>query len=102
MTARLSRAFGRVPVPTPPEALVRTLAQLAALTALLTAALTGPAAASSTATATAEPGTAPAAVAPQPREVNQGYSIPVGAITDLGALPVLGGLGLDFARLMGV
>ncbi|MFJ9692124.1 hypothetical protein [Kitasatospora sp. NPDC101183] len=42
---------------------------------------------------------APAAAAP--REVNQGYSIPVGAVTDLGALPVLGGLGLDFARLLG-
>ncbi|MFF8774015.1 hypothetical protein [Kitasatospora sp. NPDC015120] len=84
---------------------MRTLAQLTALTALLTAALTGPAAATATATATAsataEPGTAPAA-ASQPREVNQGYSIPVGAVTDLGALPVLGGLGLDFARLMGV
>lgn len=32
---------------------------------------------------------------------NQGYSIPVGAITDLGALPVLGGLGNDFAHLLG-
>ncbi|MEU6972178.1 hypothetical protein AB0A71_31545 [Kitasatospora aureofaciens] len=36
-----------------------------------------------------------------PRAVNQGYSIPVGGITDLGALPVLGSLGLDFARLLG-
>ncbi|AUY52819.1 hypothetical protein [Streptomyces sp. CB01881] len=35
------------------------------------------------------------------RDANQGYSIPVGAVTDLGALPVLGGLGLDFARLLG-
>ncbi|MFH9352797.1 hypothetical protein [Kitasatospora sp. NPDC017646] len=33
-----------------------------------------------------------------PRTVNQGYSIPVGGVTDLGALPVLGSLGLDFAR----
>ncbi|MFI1519196.1 hypothetical protein [Kitasatospora cineracea] len=32
---------------------------------------------------------------------NQGYSIPVGAITDLGALPMLGGLGNDFAHLLG-
>ncbi|MFB6890273.1 hypothetical protein ACFCX4_13260 [Kitasatospora sp. NPDC056327] len=64
---------------------MRTFALLATLTAVLTGALTGPAAA-----------------APQQREVNQGYSIPVGAITDLGALPVLGGLGLDFARLLGV
>ncbi|MFJ5230998.1 hypothetical protein ACIQBJ_14015 [Kitasatospora sp. NPDC088391] len=32
---------------------------------------------------------------------NQGYSIPVGAITDLGALPMLGGLGKDFAHLLG-
>ncbi|MFJ5123080.1 MULTISPECIES: hypothetical protein [unclassified Kitasatospora] len=45
-------------------------------------------------------GTAEAADA-APREVNQGYSIPVGAITDLGALPVLGHLGTDFARLLG-
>ncbi|MFG2844382.1 hypothetical protein ACGF12_14575 [Kitasatospora sp. NPDC048296] len=36
-----------------------------------------------------------------PREVNQGYSIPVGGVTDLGALPVLGSLGLDFAKLLG-
>ncbi|MFJ3217688.1 hypothetical protein ACIPLC_17430 [Kitasatospora sp. NPDC086801] len=50
----------------------------------------------------------PAAAAPSaaatdatPREVNQGYSIPVGGVTDLGALPVLGSLGLDFARLLG-
>ncbi|MFF1901816.1 hypothetical protein [Kitasatospora sp. NPDC058218] len=45
--------------------------------------------------------TAAATPAPAPREVNQGYSIPVGAVTDLGALPVLGTLGLDFARLLG-
>ncbi|MFJ2866478.1 hypothetical protein [Kitasatospora sp. NPDC087314] len=55
--------------------------------------------------ATATPATAtPATAAPTaaaPREVNQGYSIPVGAVTDLGALPVLGSLGLDFARLLG-
>ncbi len=67
---------------------MRTFALLATLTAVLTGALTGPAAA-----------------APKPREahreVNQGYSIPVGAVTDLGALPVLGSLGLDFARLLG-
>ncbi|MFJ3789555.1 hypothetical protein [Kitasatospora sp. NPDC090091] len=37
----------------------------------------------------------------QPREVNQGHSIPVGGITDLGALPVLATLGLDFARILG-
>ncbi|MFG3226086.1 hypothetical protein ACGF07_15060 [Kitasatospora sp. NPDC048194] len=42
---------------------------------------------------------APSAAAP--REVNQGYSIPVAGVTDLGALPVLGSLGLDFARLLG-
>ncbi|MFE6052278.1 hypothetical protein ACFQ6N_16110 [Kitasatospora sp. NPDC056446] len=48
------------------------------------------------------PATAAPAAADSPlREVNQGYSIPVGAVTDLGALPVLGGLGLDFARLLG-
>ncbi|MFJ2191311.1 hypothetical protein ACIOJE_25825 [Kitasatospora sp. NPDC087861] len=60
--------------------------------------------------ATATPATAaptaatPATAAPTaaaPHEVNQGYSIPVGAVTDLGALPVLGSLGLDFARLLG-
>ncbi|MFB8168904.1 hypothetical protein ACFC60_13240 [Kitasatospora purpeofusca] len=84
MTARLPRAFSRTPVPAPPEAPLRTFALLAALTAVLTGALAGPAAA-----------------APKPREVNQGYSIPVGAVTDLGALPVLGSLGLDFARLLG-
>ncbi|MER5355187.1 hypothetical protein ABT093_33300 [Kitasatospora sp. NPDC002551] len=66
---------------------MRTIAKLAALTAVLAPALTG---------ALSGP---PAAA--QPREVNQGYSIPVGAVTDLGALPVLGGLGLDFARLLG-
>ncbi|MFE7191683.1 hypothetical protein [Kitasatospora sp. NPDC057541] len=84
MTAPLLRAFSRAPVPTSSEAPVRTLALLAVLTAALTGALAGPAAA-----------------APEVREVNQGYSIPVGAVTDLGALPVLGGLGLDFARLLG-
>ncbi|MFB7911247.1 hypothetical protein [Kitasatospora sp. NPDC056076] len=41
------------------------------------------------------------AAAPATREVNQGYSIPVGGVTDLGALPVLGSLGLDFAHLLG-
>ncbi|MEV7770381.1 hypothetical protein [Kitasatospora sp. NPDC086791] len=40
-------------------------------------------------------------VTPALRVVNQGYSIPVGGVTDLGALPVLGSLGLDFARLLG-
>ncbi|MER7752005.1 hypothetical protein [Kitasatospora sp. NPDC097643] len=62
-----------------------------ALTALLLAAVllpVGEAATAATATAAT-------------REVNQGYSIPVGAVTDLGALPVLGSLGLDFARLLG-
>ncbi|MFF7455463.1 hypothetical protein [Kitasatospora sp. NPDC008115] len=69
--------------------LTRHTATLAAvLAAVLATAMAGPAAAAS--------------AGPEPREVNQGYSIPVGAITDLGALPVLGGLGLDFARLMGV
>ncbi|MFE5582858.1 hypothetical protein [Kitasatospora sp. NPDC056531] len=46
----------------------------------------------------------PAVAAPStaaPREVNQSYSIPVGGVTDLGALPVLGSLGLDFVRLLG-
>ncbi|MFG3055843.1 hypothetical protein ACGFZP_33515 [Kitasatospora sp. NPDC048239] len=42
-----------------------------------------------------------AAAHPAPRAANQGYSIPVGGITDLGALPVLGSLGNDFARLLG-
>lgn len=59
-------------------------------TALFSALLLGALAVPATATA-----------APEVREVNQGYSIPVGAITDLGALPVLGSLGLDFARLLG-
>ncbi|MFD0275088.1 hypothetical protein ACFVHB_14470 [Kitasatospora sp. NPDC127111] len=62
-----------------------------ALSAALTTALLGAAVLAGTGTATAA----------SPREVNQGYSIPVGAITDLGALPVLGTLGLDFARLLG-
>ncbi|WP_406207601.1 hypothetical protein OH807_35120 [Kitasatospora sp. NBC_01560] len=66
-----------------------------ALTRTLTAALVGAAALGTAAAA----GTTPAAAAP--REVNQGYSIPVGGVTDLGALPVLGSLGLDFARLLG-
>ncbi|ROR35337.1 hypothetical protein [Kitasatospora cineracea] len=46
----------------------------------------------------AAPALADDAPAPVP---NQGYSIPVGAITDLGALPMLGGLGNDFAHLLG-
>ncbi|MFD7733055.1 hypothetical protein ACFV6F_22020 [Kitasatospora phosalacinea] len=63
-----------------------------ALTALaLAAALLSPAATAATAFAEEAPGPVP----------NQGYSIPVGAITDLGALPVLGGLGNDFAHLLG-
>ncbi|MFD8478501.1 hypothetical protein [Kitasatospora sp. NPDC059673] len=41
---------------------------------------------------------APATAATTP---DQTYSIPVGAITDLGALPQLGGLGYDFAHLLG-
>ncbi|MFE6870984.1 hypothetical protein ACFVFS_31060 [Kitasatospora sp. NPDC057692] len=105
MTARPLRAFSRTPLPTPSEAPVRTLAQLAARTAARTAALTAALTAVLTgvlAGSLAGAPTAPAAAALAPREVNQGYSIPVGAITDLGALPVLGGLGLDFARLLGV
>ncbi|MFJ2576564.1 hypothetical protein [Kitasatospora aureofaciens] len=47
------------------------------------------------------PAATAAEAAPDTREVNQGYSIPVGGITDLGALPVVGSLGLDFARLLG-
>ncbi|MGW3039740.1 hypothetical protein ACWC9T_06725 [Kitasatospora sp. NPDC001159] len=46
----------------------------------------------------------PAIAAPSiaaPREVNQGYSTPVGGVTDLGTLPALGSPGLDFARLLG-
>ncbi|MFJ8622808.1 hypothetical protein ACIRD3_08170 [Kitasatospora sp. NPDC093550] len=65
-----------------------------ALAALLLGAVLVPLAA---APATAAPATA----AGPTRAVNQGYSIPVGGITDLGALPVLGSLGLDFARLLG-
>ncbi|MGA5818006.1 hypothetical protein ACPC54_09125 [Kitasatospora sp. NPDC094028] len=63
-----------------------------ALAALLLGTVLLPAAAASA---------APAAADARPREVNQGYSIPVGGVTDLGALPVLGSLGLDFARLLG-
>ncbi|MEV8323410.1 hypothetical protein [Kitasatospora sp. NPDC056731] len=51
--------------------------------------------------AAAAPANAAPVPVPAPRAVNQGYSIPVGAVTDLGALPVLGSLGLDFARLLG-
>ncbi|MFE2346617.1 hypothetical protein [Kitasatospora cineracea] len=47
--------------------------------------------------APAAPALADDSPAPVP---NQGYSIPVGAITDLGALPMLGGLGNDFAHLL--
>ncbi|MEV7119751.1 hypothetical protein [Kitasatospora griseola] len=43
------------------------------------------------------PTTAPAV----PTTPNQGYSVPVGTITDLGVLPMLGGLGNDFAHLLG-
>ncbi|KJS57337.1 hypothetical protein VM98_01560 [Streptomyces rubellomurinus subsp. indigoferus] len=67
-----------------------------ALAALLLGTVLLPAAAAS-----AAPAAAAAAADARPREVNQGYSIPVGGVTDLGALPVLGSLGLDFARLLG-
>ncbi|MER7667381.1 hypothetical protein ABTY61_02810 [Kitasatospora sp. NPDC096128] len=63
-----------------------------ALAALLLGAVLTPALAATAATAAASPAN---------REVNQGYSIPVGGVTDLGALPVLGSLGLDFAHLLG-
>lgn len=70
-----------------------------ALAALLLGTVLFPAAASAAAPAAASPAASAASAAP--REVNQGYSIPVGGVTDLGALPVLGSLGLDFARLLG-
>ncbi|GLW69663.1 hypothetical protein Kpho02_19620 [Kitasatospora phosalacinea] len=60
-------------------------------TLALAAALLSPVAAATTAFADDS-------AAPVP---NQGYSIPVGAVTDLGALPMLGGLGNDFAHLLG-
>ncbi|GAA2740344.1 MULTISPECIES: hypothetical protein [Kitasatospora] len=44
---------------------------------------------------------APVAEGPAQPQVNQGYSIPVGAITDLGALPTLGGLGYEVVGLLG-
>ncbi|MFD8705288.1 hypothetical protein ACFV1W_22190 [Kitasatospora sp. NPDC059648] len=50
---------------------------------------------------TASAAAAHPAAAAAPRTVNQGYSIPVAGVTDLGALPVLGSLGLDFARPLG-
>ncbi|MEV7602414.1 hypothetical protein AB0O91_34085 [Kitasatospora sp. NPDC089797] len=65
---------------------MRTALAALLLGAVLTPALAAPASAAATAA---------------PREVNQGYSIPVGGVTDLGALPVLGSLGLDFAHLLG-
>jgi hypothetical protein len=68
-----------------------------ALAALLLGVVLTPAIA---APSTAAPSTAAPSTA-APREVNQGYSIPVGGVTDLGALPVLGSLGLDFAKLLG-
>ncbi|WP_031075702.1 hypothetical protein [Streptomyces sp. NRRL WC-3742] len=67
-----------------------------ALAALLLGTVLFPAAAAASAPAAAAPSTVAST-----REVNQGYSIPVGGVTDLGALPVLGSLGLDFARLLG-
>lgn len=66
---------------------MRTALAALLLGAVLTPALAAPSAA--------------AAASPANREVNQGYSIPVGGVTDLGALPVLGSLGLDFAHLLG-
>ncbi|MGW4893514.1 hypothetical protein ACWEQL_14815 [Kitasatospora sp. NPDC004240] len=60
------------------------------LLAAMTAAVV-PAGASASAAERAEPA----------GQVNQGYSIPVGGITDLGALPVVGSLGYDLARLLG-
>jgi hypothetical protein len=68
---------------------MRTLRRLPVLLALAALATSAPIAATSAA--------ADAAAAP----VNQGYSIPVGQVTDLGALPVLGGLGYDLTRLTG-
>ncbi|MFD8594974.1 hypothetical protein ACFV1L_08230 [Kitasatospora sp. NPDC059646] len=76
-----------------------------ALTALAAAVLAALPTAAAAATDSAEtPVPVPAAAttadpaAPVPQ---QGYSIPVGAITDLGALPLLANLGNDFARLLG-
>lgn len=69
-----------------------------ALAALLLGAALVPAAATPSAAA---PAPSPTVVGSALRVVNQGYSIPVGGVTDLGALPVLGSLGLDFARLLG-
>ncbi|MFD9688357.1 hypothetical protein ACFWXO_21680 [Kitasatospora sp. NPDC059088] len=71
-----------------------------ALAALLLGAALSPALAAPALAAPALAAPSPAA-APATREVNQGYSIPVGGVTDLGALPVLGSLGLDFAHLLG-
>ncbi|WP_030235981.1 hypothetical protein [Streptomyces sp. NRRL S-350] len=68
------------------------------LAALLLGAALAPAATAASA-ATASPAVTTGSASH--REVNQGYSIPVGGVTDLGALPVLGSLGLDFARLLG-
>ncbi|MFJ1793125.1 hypothetical protein [Kitasatospora griseola] len=65
-----------------------------ALTALAAALLAAAPLTAVSATADAPTTTAPAAP-------NQGYSVPVGTITDLGALPMLGGLGNDFAHLLG-
>ncbi|MER6400530.1 hypothetical protein ABT263_31480 [Kitasatospora sp. NPDC001603] len=82
----------RIPSRTPSRTPLRPAFRVPLRSATLGAALLG-AAVLTGATAT------PAAAVP--REVNQGYVIPVGGITDLGALPVLGSLGMDFARLLG-
>ncbi|MER7582179.1 hypothetical protein [Kitasatospora sp. NPDC097691] len=72
-----------------------------ALAALLLGAVLVPAAATPSAAAPAVTPAVTPVVDSTLRVVNQGYSIPVGGVTDLGALPVLGSLGLDFARLLG-
>ncbi|MGV9263254.1 hypothetical protein ACWDRR_01160 [Kitasatospora sp. NPDC003701] len=82
---------------TPPRTSPRT-SPLVPLRTALGAALLGAAVLTGAIAATA---TTAAAAPAGAREVNQGYSIPVGGVTDLGALPVLSSLGLDFARLLG-
>ncbi|MFJ8441475.1 hypothetical protein [Kitasatospora griseola] len=71
-----------------------------ALTTLAAALLAAAPLTAVSATADAPTTTAPAAPT-TPAAPNQGYSVPVGTITDLGVLPMLGGLGNDFAHLLG-
>ncbi|GJF31329.1 hypothetical protein KNE206_40290 [Kitasatospora sp. NE20-6] len=82
---------------------MRTTVRLAlALTAAAVLAATAPTAATAAGSAAPTAATAAGSAAPTAAELaQQPHSIPVLAVTDLGALTTLGKLGYDFSGLLG-